>query len=119
MSVTIPPAGSVPRADAVAGERYGRAVAKASKGGLYCVWSRRPERDGAVAYLVRRLEGSTVVAVIQPIGVMPRAVTASQLRVFGALRSLAVTGARRTTASGRFSAVPVGVARATRERAPD
>ena len=93
-------------------------MARASTDGLYCVWSRRPARDGAVAYLVRRLEGSNVVAVIRPIGVMPRSVTASQLRVFGALRSLAVTGARRTTASGRFSAVPVGVARATRERVP-
>jgi hypothetical protein len=60
-------------------------------------------RNRVSAYLVQRLTGSTVVARIEPLGLVPALIGDEQLAIQRLKRNLVATGRWRETPSGRHT----------------
>jgi hypothetical protein len=69
-------------------------------------------RSRVSAYFVQRLRGSSVVARIEPLGLVPSSIGDEQLAIQRLRRNLVVAGTWQATTSGRHSRLRVVPARA-------
>jgi hypothetical protein len=68
-------------------------------------------RNRVSAYFVQRMRDSTVVARIEPLGLVPASIGDEQLAIQRLRRNLVVTGTWQETPSGRHSRLRVAPAR--------
>src|SRR5580698_2812695 len=64
-------------------------------------------RNRVSAYFVQRMRGSTLVARIEPLGLVPSSIGDEQLAIQRLRRNLVVAGAWQDTSSGRHSRLRV------------